>query len=69
MSRGVLFVRLGVDASARVVEHLSRWMIQLGRERPLHHEEFGLSGHPITRVASNGELAAAAEIAVAAKVR
>jgi ABC-type phosphate/phosphonate transport system substrate-binding protein len=59
----------GVAASARVVEHLSRWLIQPGRERPSIHENLGLSGQPITHVASYGELAAAAEIAVAAKVR
>jgi len=48
----------GVAASARVVEHLRRWMIQPGREHPSIHEKLGLSGQPITRVAYNGELAA-----------
>jgi ABC-type phosphate/phosphonate transport system substrate-binding protein len=57
----------GVAASARVVDHLSRWMLQPGREHPSIQEKLGLSGQPITGVASNGELAAAA--AVAAKVR
>jgi hypothetical protein len=42
-------------------------MIQPGQEHPSIQEELGLSGQPITRVASTGELAAAA--AVAAKVR
>jgi ABC-type phosphate/phosphonate transport system substrate-binding protein len=51
----------GVAASARVVEYLSRWMIQPGRELPSIHEKLGLSDQPITRVAYNGELAAAAK--------
>jgi ABC-type phosphate/phosphonate transport system substrate-binding protein len=50
----------GVAASARVVEHLSRWMIQPGLEYPSIHEKLGLSGQPITRIACNSELAAAA---------
>jgi ABC-type phosphate/phosphonate transport system substrate-binding protein len=50
----------GVAASARVMEHLSRWMIQPGREHSSIHEKLGLSGEPITRVAYNGELAAVA---------
>ena len=41
----------GVPASARVVEHLSRWLIQPGREHPSIDEKLGLSGQPITRVA------------------
>jgi hypothetical protein len=52
----------GVAASARVVEHLSRWMIQPGREYSSIHEKLGLSGQPITRVAHGGELAVAAAI-------
>jgi ABC-type phosphate/phosphonate transport system substrate-binding protein len=48
----------GVAASARVVEHLSRWMIQPGREHSSIREKLGLSGQPITRVAYHGELAA-----------
>jgi hypothetical protein len=51
----------GVAASARVVEHLSHWMIQPGREHPSIREKLELSGQPITRVAYNGELAAAAK--------
>ena len=49
----------GVPASARVVEHLSRWMIQPGREYPSIQEKLALSAQPITRVAYNGEMAAA----------
>jgi ABC-type phosphate/phosphonate transport system substrate-binding protein len=45
----------GVAASARVVEHLSRWMIQPGQEHPLIREKLGLSGQPITRVAYSGQ--------------
>jgi ABC-type phosphate/phosphonate transport system substrate-binding protein len=41
----------GVAASARVVEHLSRWMIEPGREYSSIHEKLGLFGQPITRVA------------------
>ncbi|HEV3081338.1 MAG TPA: PhnD/SsuA/transferrin family substrate-binding protein [Gemmataceae bacterium] len=41
----------GVAASARVVEHLSRWLIQPGREHPSIHEKLWLSGRPIIRVA------------------
>jgi hypothetical protein len=51
----------GVAASACVVEHLSRWMIQPGWEHSSIHEKLGLSDQPITRVAYNGELAAAAK--------
>jgi ABC-type phosphate/phosphonate transport system substrate-binding protein len=40
----------GVAASARVVEDLSRWMIQPGREFPSIQEKLGLSGEQITRV-------------------
>jgi ABC-type phosphate/phosphonate transport system substrate-binding protein len=50
----------GVAASARVVEHLRRWMIQPGQEDPSTREKLGLSGQPVTRVADNGEVAAAA---------
>jgi ABC-type phosphate/phosphonate transport system substrate-binding protein len=50
----------GVPASARVVEHLSHWLIQPGREHPAIDELLGLSGQPITRVANNGEPAGAA---------
>jgi ABC-type phosphate/phosphonate transport system substrate-binding protein len=50
----------GVAASARVVEHLSRWTIQPGREHPSIQEKLGLSSQSITRV-PYGELAAAAE--------
>jgi hypothetical protein len=50
----------GAAASARVVEHLSRWMVQPGREHPAIQDKLGLSGQPVTRVAYNGELAAAA---------
>jgi ABC-type phosphate/phosphonate transport system substrate-binding protein len=42
----------GVAASARVVAHLSRWMIQPGRAHPSIQETLGLSGKPITRVAN-----------------
>jgi hypothetical protein len=41
----------GVEASADVVEHLSRWMIQPGRENASIDKKLGLSGQPITRVA------------------
>jgi hypothetical protein len=41
----------GVAASARVVEQLSRWMIQPGREYPWVHEKLRLSGQPIICVA------------------
>ena len=51
----------GAAASACVVEHLSRWMIQPGREHPSIQEKLGLSGQPITHVAYNGEVAAAAK--------
>jgi hypothetical protein len=50
----------GVAASAGVVEHLSHWMIQPGREHPSIDKLLGLSGQPITRFAYNGELAGAA---------
>jgi hypothetical protein len=41
----------GVPASARVVEHLSGWLIQPDREHPSIDEKLGLSGQSITRVA------------------
>jgi hypothetical protein len=41
----------GAAASARVVEHLSRWMIEPGQEHPEIDEKLELSGQPITRVA------------------
>lgn len=41
----------GVAASVRVVEHLSRWMIQPGREHPWIQQVLGLSSQPIIRVA------------------
>jgi ABC-type phosphate/phosphonate transport system substrate-binding protein len=41
----------GALASAGVVEHLSRWMIQPGLEHPSIQEKLGLSGQPITHVA------------------
>jgi hypothetical protein len=41
----------GVEASTRVVEHLSRWIIQPDREYLSIQEQFGLSGQPITRLA------------------
>lgn len=46
----------GVPASARVVEHLRRWMIEPGREHSSIPVKLGLSGEPITRVAYNGEV-------------
>jgi ABC-type phosphate/phosphonate transport system substrate-binding protein len=51
----------GVAASARVVEHLSRWMIEAGREHPSIRDQLGLSGQPIIRVAYRHEPAAVAE--------
>jgi hypothetical protein len=42
----------GVAASARVVEHLRRWMIQPGQELSSIHEKLMLSGQPIVRVAN-----------------
>jgi hypothetical protein len=51
----------GVVASADVVQHLSRWMIQPGREQPSIQEKLGLAGQPITRLAYKGELAVAAK--------
>jgi ABC-type phosphate/phosphonate transport system substrate-binding protein len=50
----------GSTASARVVEHFRGWLIQPGRERASIQEKLGLSGQPITHVAWNGELPAAA---------
>ncbi len=48
----------GAAASALVVEHLSHWMIQPGREHPSMQEKLGISGQPITRIAYKGEPAA-----------
>jgi ABC-type phosphate/phosphonate transport system substrate-binding protein len=45
----------GVPASARIVEYLSRWMIQPGRVHPSIDEKLGLSGQPIIHVAYKGE--------------
>jgi hypothetical protein len=50
----------GAAASARVVEHLSRWMVEPGVEHPWLNEKLGLSGERITRVAYSGELPLAA---------
>jgi ABC-type phosphate/phosphonate transport system substrate-binding protein len=41
----------GVEASTRVVEHLSRWIIQPDREYPLIQQKVELSGQPVTRLA------------------
>jgi ABC-type phosphate/phosphonate transport system substrate-binding protein len=41
----------GLPASARIIEHLSGWLIQPSREHPSIDEKLGLSGQPITRVA------------------
>jgi hypothetical protein len=57
---GYLTVDGAYGVAAHVVEHLSRWMIQPGREHSSIHEKLGLSGQPITRVAYNSELAAVA---------
>jgi hypothetical protein len=45
----------GIAASALVVEHLSRWMIQPGQEHPAIQEKLGISSQPITHVAYHGE--------------
>jgi ABC-type phosphate/phosphonate transport system substrate-binding protein len=51
----------GAAASARVVEHLSHWIIQPGLKRPSIQEKLGLPSRSITRVAYNGDLGAGAE--------
>jgi ABC-type phosphate/phosphonate transport system substrate-binding protein len=49
----------GVAASARVVEHLRRWMIQPGQELFSIQEKLGPSARPSTRFAYSSELAGA----------
>jgi ABC-type phosphate/phosphonate transport system substrate-binding protein len=50
----------GVAASARVVEHFSRWMIEPGREHLSLNEELGLSRRPTTRLTCNRDPATGA---------